>query len=76
MYFPGCSIRLADGSCSAVRFYIPIVRTLRSRSKAFVEKWVQKVGLDETGQEVTRQEVELVPKEQVLKYLPLGNYKW
>jgi alkaline phosphatase D len=61
--------------CS-VRFYFPIVRTLRSRSKALVEKWVQKVDWDEAGQEVSRQELKLVPKEKVLKYLPLGNYKW
>lgn len=58
------------------RFYIPILRTLRSHSTALVEKLVQKVDLDETGQEVSRQELELVPKEKVLKYLPLGNYKW
>jgi alkaline phosphatase D len=67
-----CTLYLTD--CHVlIRFYIPIVRTLRSRSKTTSEKWVQKVDVDGTGQEVVRQ---MVPKERVLKYLPLGNYKW
>lgn len=32
--------------------------------------------LNETGQETVQQMLEVVPKERVLKYLPLGNYKW
>ena len=58
------------------RFYIPILRTLRSRSKRLAEKQVRTVEINGAGQEVVKSGVELVPEERVLKYLPLGNYKW
>ncbi|KAF8526853.1 PhoD-like phosphatase-domain-containing protein [Hysterangium stoloniferum] len=57
-------------------FYIPIVRTLRKQSKRLVEKWVQKVDVNEAGEQTVRNELEWIPEEKVLKALPLGNYKW
>ncbi|KAF8590013.1 hypothetical protein K439DRAFT_1382603 [Ramaria rubella] len=57
-------------------FYIPIIRTLRNHSQRLTEKLVRKLSLNETGQEVIQQELAFVPDERVLKYLPLGNYKW
>jgi len=57
------------------RFYIPILRTLKKESKRLVEKYVKKVEVDEAGQEVVQTELQWVPEEKVLKYLPLGNYK-
>jgi len=56
-------------------FYLPLFRTLNTQSKRLVDKWVEKVDIDEAGQEVVRKEQVLVPDERVLKSLPLGNYK-
>lgn len=45
-------------------FYVPLFRTLRMQSEHKVVHH-QKGGTPEE-----------IPQEQVLKYLPLGNYKW
>ncbi|KAI0003310.1 PhoD-like phosphatase-domain-containing protein [Russula compacta] len=46
-------------------FYVPLVRTLRAASEAVVPRTRLRIEV-----------VEEVPMERVLKYLPIGNYKW
>ncbi|KAI9510376.1 PhoD-like phosphatase-domain-containing protein [Russula earlei] len=54
-------------------FYVPLVRTLRMASEAVVPRTkVRVVDVDGAPEEV----VEEVPMERVIKYLPIGNYKW
>jgi alkaline phosphatase D len=54
-------------------FYVPLIRTLRAASDAVVPKtWLRIVD----GEENPIEEEEEVPMERVLKYLPIGNYKW
>jgi len=57
-------------------FYIPILRTLKKESKRLAEKYVKKLSVNENGEEVVETELQWVPEERVLKYLPLGNYKF
>ncbi|KIJ27844.1 hypothetical protein M422DRAFT_270945 [Sphaerobolus stellatus SS14] len=57
-------------------FYIPIIRTLKKQSKRLTVKRTQEVIIDENGQELVVEDSEFVPEERVLKYLPLGNYKF
>ncbi|TFY65852.1 hypothetical protein EVG20_g5244 [Dentipellis fragilis] len=55
-------------------FYIPLVRTLRMESDNMVLR--QKTPTDEASPESSEAGPEYIPKEKVLKYLPLGNSKW
>lgn len=57
-------------------FYIPFVRTLRMKSEGVVYKNKTVVTIAENGTEVISTSVEEVYQEQVLKYLPAGNFKW
>lgn len=57
------------------RFYIPIVRTLNQASKDTVPRIRQQAKTDDEGLETLESVVEDIPKEKVLKYLPIGNYK-
>ena len=54
-------------------FYVPLVRTLRAASEAVVRRTRLRIVDEESPPE---QIVEEVPTERVLKYLPIGNYKW
>ena len=56
-------------------FYVPFVRTLRMQSDASItRKQSNTIAINGTTEVVTT--VEDVPQERVLKYLPIGNYKW
>lgn len=56
-------------------FYIPLVRTLRMQSDASVtRKQTKAIATNDTTEVGTA--FEDVPQERVLKYLPLGNFKW
>jgi hypothetical protein len=57
-------------------FYIPIYRTLKSVSKEMVTRIRSIVTQDEEGNDVVTEEVEEIPKERVINYTPIGNYKW
>jgi alkaline phosphatase D len=57
-------------------FYIPIVRTLRPWSTETVRRVRNVVSFDAEGNETVTEEVDEVPKERVLNYTPIGNYKW
>jgi len=50
-------------------FYIPFIRTLRMASESTVRHLIGKNASTETS-------VEELPQEHVLKYIPIGNYKW
>jgi alkaline phosphatase D len=54
-------------------FYVPLVRTLRAASEAVVPRTRLRIVDEESPPEEV---VEEVPMERVLKYLPIGNYKW
>ncbi|KAI0303447.1 PhoD-like phosphatase-domain-containing protein [Multifurca ochricompacta] len=54
-------------------FYVPLVRTLRAASDAIVPRTRLRIVDEESPPEEV---VEEVPMERVLKYLPIGNYKW
>ncbi|KAI0290474.1 PhoD-like phosphatase-domain-containing protein [Russula brevipes] len=54
-------------------FYVPLVRTLRAASEAVVPRKRLRIVSEESPPE---EEVEEVPVERVVKYLPIGNYKW
>lgn len=56
-------------------FYIPFVRTLAQRSQDNVTRTRAETLMTEQGPEVV-EFIEYMPKEQVLKYLPIGNFKW
>jgi alkaline phosphatase D len=61
-------------------FYIPFVRTLKSVSEETIRRvrHVVTQDVDEEGNEVisTVEEAEEIPRERVLNYTPIGNYKW
>ncbi|KAF8270392.1 PhoD-like phosphatase-domain-containing protein [Lactarius quietus] len=54
-------------------FYVPLVRTLRAASEAVVQRTRLRIVDEESPPE---QVIEEIPTERVLKYLPIGNYKW
>ena len=54
-------------------FYVPLIRTLRAASEAVVPRTRLRIVDEEHPMEEV---VEDVPMERVLKYLPIGNYKW
>jgi alkaline phosphatase D len=54
-------------------FYVPLVRTLRAASEAVVPRTRLRIVDEESPPEEI---VEEVPMERVVKYLPIGNYKW
>ena len=54
-------------------FYVPLIRTLKAASEATVWRtWF--VNVD--GEDEPVKVEEEVPMERVVKYLPIGNYKW
>jgi len=57
-------------------FYIPFVRTLLPASTGTVSRKNTHSAVHEDGHEASSESVEQVPREKVLKYLPIGNYKW
>jgi len=57
-------------------FYIPLVRSLKLASEGMVSRTRRNVTIDEEGLEVVEEIVEEIPEERVMKYLPIGNYKW
>ena len=59
-----------------IRFYIPFVRTLLPASTGTVPRKCVYSTVHEVGNEMITEFVEQVPHERVLKYLPIGNYKW
>lgn len=54
-------------------FYVPLIRTLRAASEAVVPRMRRRIVDEESPPEEV---VEEVPMERVVKYLPIGNYKW
>jgi alkaline phosphatase D len=54
-------------------FYVPLIRTLRAASEAVVPRTRLRIVDEESPPEEV---VEEVPMERVVKYLPIGNYKW
>jgi alkaline phosphatase D len=57
-------------------FYVPIVRTLQQESAALVKRVRKTVQLNADGHESVYVKVNLIPQERVMKYVPIGNYKW
>jgi len=57
-------------------FYVPLVRTLRMASEAVVQRITHPIVSEEGEESITAEVVEEVPMERVIKYLPIGNYKW
>jgi alkaline phosphatase D len=57
-------------------FYVPLVRTLDQVSAETVQHVRRITTLDAEGNETVTEEVDEVPKERVLNYTPIGNYKW
>jgi len=57
-------------------FYIPFVRTLLPASASTTPRKNVHSTVHEDGNELVVELVEQVPHERVLKYLPVGNYKW
>lgn len=58
------------------RFYIPLVRTLLPSSTGRFSRKSLRSTVQENGDEAVVEFVEQIPHERVLKYLPIGNYKW
>lgn len=56
-------------------FWVPLLRSLRLASDDTV-KHVKEVNNIIDGQTITELLEEEVPREEVLKYVPEGNYKW
>jgi hypothetical protein len=54
-------------------FYVPLVRTLRLASEAVVPRKRLRIVDEESPPEEV---IEEIPMERVIKYLPIGNYKW
>ena len=54
-------------------FYVPLIRTLKAASEAVVPRTRLRIVDEESPPEEV---VEEVPMERVVKYLPIGNYKW
>ncbi|KAI0057090.1 hypothetical protein BV25DRAFT_1812930 [Artomyces pyxidatus] len=54
-------------------FYVPLIRTLKPQSEETVNR--TRMGIVDEGGELV-EIVDEVPQEKVLKYLPIGNYKW
>ena len=57
-------------------FWVPLVRTLKMASESTVKQTREVVTTGVDGVEVTEIVEEEVPQEEVLKYVPKGNYKW
>jgi len=57
-------------------FYVPLVRTLGMASEAVVPRTIRRIVGEEGEESRTVEEVEEVPMERVIKYLPVGNHKW
>ena len=57
-------------------FYVPLIRTLRPRSEAVVNRTREEIIVAEDGTKEVIQYVVEVPKEKVIKYIGEGNYKW
>ncbi|EMD34490.1 hypothetical protein CERSUDRAFT_141018 [Gelatoporia subvermispora B] len=57
-------------------FYIPLFRTLKSRSDEIVQRTKEVVTIGVDGVNRTTTVVEEVPQEEVVKYIATGNYKW
>ena len=53
-------------------FYVPLIRTLRAASEMVVPRMRLRIVDEESPPE----DVVEVPMERVVKYLPIGNYKW
>lgn len=56
-------------------FWVPLIRTLRDKSERMVKRLVE-VQKEAEGDVVSEVVEEEVPQEEVLKYVPEGNYKW
>jgi alkaline phosphatase D len=56
-------------------FYVPFVRTLAPRSQHNVTRKMRQELATDSGTEIVEVN-EYLPKEEVIKYLPIGNFKW
>ncbi|KAI0253905.1 PhoD-like phosphatase-domain-containing protein [Lactifluus subvellereus] len=70
---PGSHIVREFSTSPLSMFYVPLVRTLRRASEAVVPRTRLRIVDEESPPEEV---VEEVPMERVIKYLPIGNYKW
>lgn len=72
---PGAHSILEVSTSPMSMFWVPLLRTLRPASENTVKR-VREITNVVEGQAVTEQVEEEVPQEEVLKYVPDGNYKW
>lgn len=70
---PGAHVVREFSTSPLSMFYVPLVRTLRRASEAVVQRTRLRV-VD--GESPPEEVIEEVPMERVVKYLPIGNYKW
>ena len=70
---PGAHVVREFSTSPLSMFYVPLVRTLKAASEAVVPRTKLRIVDEESPPEEV---VEEVPMERVLKYLPIGNYKW
>lgn len=57
-------------------FYVPFIRTLKPRSEEVVNKTREEVVLLEDGTQEVIKHVDKIPRENVIRYIAEGNYKW
>ncbi|EIW60738.1 uncharacterized protein TRAVEDRAFT_146378 [Trametes versicolor FP-101664 SS1] len=57
-------------------FYVPFIRTLKPRSEEVVNKTREEVVLLEDGTQEVVKHVDEIPRENVIRYIAEGNYKW
>jgi alkaline phosphatase D len=60
----------------SLRFYVPFIRTLLPASTEKDSRQYVRSTVREDGDEAVAEFAEQFPRERVLKYLPIGNYKW
>ena len=69
-------MHLHNSNHPTLRFYIPLVRTLLPGSAGTIARERAYPTVHEDGVKTDTEPVEQIPLERVLKYLPIGNYKW
>ena len=72
----GAGHSIVEASTSPMSmFWVPLIRTLKPHSENTVKQTREVVTVVD-GIEVKEVVIEEMPQEQVLKYVPQGNYKW
>lgn len=57
-------------------FYVPLLRTLNMESSRFVERTNWHMSYNDDGSQSLTKDIQMLPEERVLKYIPVGNSKW